>query len=149
MTERGYACVGLVNPKSSINVGSALRICGNFGVALLAISGKRFAKYKHACTDTMAAYRHMPLMEADDMHDLLPFDCIPIAVELSDDATSLVPFSHPERAFYIFGPEDGDVPPSVRKWCAKTIYVPTWHCMNLAVSIGVILYDRLAKGARP
>lgn len=145
---RGYAAVGLVNPKSSINVGSALRICGNFGVAMLAIGGKRFAKYKHACTDTMAAYRHMPLLEADDIHSLVPFDCVPIAVELADEAEDITRFTHPERAFYIFGPEDGDVPPTVRKWCAKTIYVPTRRCLNLAVSVGIVLYDRLFKEPR-
>jgi len=140
---RGYVCVGLLNPKSPLNVGSALRICGNFGVQMLAISGKRFAKYKPQCTDTMAQYRHMPLLEAEDMQALLPYDCVPIAVELGGD--NICTFTHPERAFYIFGPEDGGVSKAVQRWCARTITVPTDRCMNLAVSIGVVLYDRLLK----
>jgi tRNA(Leu) C34 or U34 (ribose-2'-O)-methylase TrmL len=28
------------------------------------------------------------------------------------------------------------------------VYVPTQGCMNLAASVNVILYDRLAKGFR-
>ena len=55
---------------------------------------------------------------------------------------------HPARAFYIFGPEDGTLDPARFKAVQEVIYVPTHGCMNLAASVNVILYDRLAKQLR-
>ncbi len=141
---RGFACVGLQNPKNPINVGSVLRICGNFDVNLLAISGIRYHK---VAADTMKAYRHFPLLQVNDLHTVIPFDCIPIAVDILPEAKSIFTFTHPERAFYIFGPEDGTLGKNVLNWCKYKIFVPTRECMNLAVSVGIILYDRLSKGA--
>lgn len=63
-------------------------------------------------------------------------------------ATSLPDYVHPERAFYIFGPEDGTLEPARFKAVKEVIYVPTRGCMNLAASVNVILYDRLAKQLR-
>lgn len=140
---RGYACVGLHNPKNAINVGSVLRICANFGVKLLATSGIR---YHRMAVDTMKAYRHFPMIQIDDLHSIIPFDCIPIGVDILPDAKSIIDFKHPERAFYIFGPEDGTLDKNVLEWCKYKIFIPTRECMNLAVSVGVVLYDRLLKG---
>ncbi len=139
---RGFACVGLQNPKNPINVGSVLRICGNFDVNLLAISGVRYHK---ASADTMKAYRHFPLIQVDDLHTVIPFDCIPIAVDILPEAKSIFTFTHPERAFYIFGPEDGTLGKKVLNWCKYKIFIPTKVCMNLAISVGIVLYDRLSK----
>ena len=139
---RGFACVGLQNPKNPINVGSVLRICGNFDVNLLAISGIRYHK---VATDTMKAYRHFPLLQVDDLHTVIPFDCIPIAVDILPEAKSIFTFTHPERAFYIFGPEDGTLGKKVLNWCKYKIFIPTKVCMNLAISVGIVLYDRLSK----
>ena len=55
-------------------------------------------------------------------------------------------FKHPQRAFYIFGPEDGSLRANVTDWCEDIIYIPTHGCMNLAATVNVVLYDRLAKG---
>ncbi len=33
----------------------------------------------------------------------------------------------------------------VLSWCRDRVMVPTAHCMNLAATVNVILYDRLAK----
>ena len=62
-----------------------------------------------------------------------------------DDARDLTTYTHPERAFYIFGPEDGTLGKSITERCRDRILVPTKHCMNLAACVNVILYDRLAK----
>jgi tRNA(Leu) C34 or U34 (ribose-2'-O)-methylase TrmL len=61
-------------------------------------------------------------------------------------AKSLVDYKHPPRAFYIFGPEDNSLKKQITNFCRDTIYVPTNGCMNLAATVNVILYDRLAKG---
>lgn len=142
---RGYAAIGLHSPKSSVNVGAALRAAGCYGAAMVAASGQR---YKRAATDTHATYRHIPLIQTDDLRSVIPFDCVPVAIDLLEGATPLNEYKHPERAFYIFGPEDGTLGKAVTSWCRDTVYVPTRLCMNLAATVNVILYDRYAKRVR-
>jgi len=146
---RGFAAVGLVNPKTRENVGSALRAAGCYGVSLMVISGMRPDHYMGRInTDTQKAYRHIPTLRVQDVFEAVPFDCIPIAVDLLPNARSLVGFQHPERAFYIFGPEDGTLGKAVTDRCKFAVQVPTRFCMNLAACVNVILYDRLAKQVR-
>ena len=139
---RGYAAIGLDNPKSSCNVGSAMRAVGCYDAAMLAFSGKRL---KSGSTDTMKIYKHIPLIHVDDLFDIIPHDCVPVAVDLIDGATSLINYIHPERAFYIFGAEDETLGKRVLDRCRDVIYVPTNRCMNLAATVNVVLYDRLSK----
>lgn len=141
---RGYAAIGLHMAKNRINIGEALRAAGCYDAAMVAVSG---ARYRRAQTDTMAAYRHLPLVEVADLHDVVPFDCVPVAVDLLDGATPLHRYVHPERAFYVFGPEDGTLGRSVTSWCRDVVSVPTHYCMNLAATVNVVLYDRLSKQA--
>ncbi len=138
-----YACIGLDNPKTPANVGSVLRACGNFDVAMLALSGKR---YQRAGTDTMKAYRHFPFLQVDDLRTVIPYDCIPVAVDLIDGAIPLPEYKHRERAFYIFGAEDATLGTRILSFCKDVIYIPTNGCMNLAATVHVVLYDRIAKG---
>lgn len=146
---RGYACIGMHNPKNSLNVGSALRAAGVYGAVMVACSGDRIPFHFHrSATDTMKHYRHLPLITTSNLHDVIPFDCVPVAVDLLDGATPLTEYKHPERAFYIFGPEDGTLGKAVTSWCRDTVFVPTQGCMNLAACVNVILYDRLAKQRR-
>ena len=59
---------------------------------------------------TSKAYKHIPLLHTDDLHSVIPFDCVPVAVELIPGARPLdANYVHPERAFYVFGPEDGSI----------------------------------------
>lgn len=143
---RGFAAVGLHRPKSPLNVGSALRAAGCYGAALVAMTGQR---YRNAPTDPQKVYRHLPLIQVGDLREAIPFDCVPVAVELLDSARSLISYSHPERAFYVFGPEDGTLGKEVTSWCRDVVYVPTSVCMNLAATVNVVLYDRLAKRGAP
>lgn len=148
MINRGYAAVGLHMPKTPENVGSALRAAGCYGAAMLATTGKRFPA---GCTDTNKAWRHLPylrLADADALCKVVPYGAVPVAVDLLDTATSLVRYQHPQRAFYIFGPEDGTLGESILSWCRDYVYVPTTHCMNLAATVNVVLYDRMAKQQR-
>jgi tRNA(Leu) C34 or U34 (ribose-2'-O)-methylase TrmL len=84
-------------------------------------------------------------MHANDLSDVIPYGAIPVAVDLVDGAISLPQYYHPERAFYIFGPEDGTLGESVLSWCRDRIMVPTDYCMNLAATVNVVLYDRMVK----
>ncbi len=140
---RGYSCIGLDNPKDHLNIGSVLRAAGNFNVAMVAASGKRYSK---ACTDTMAQHKHMPFLQVESLKDVIPYDCVPIAVDLIDGAQDLREYDHPESAFYIFGAEDATLGDKILSFCRDVIYVPTNRCMNLAGTVHVILYDRMLKG---
>lgn len=144
---RGFACIGLVRPKSPENVGSVLRAAYCYDAAMVAIEKQRAAWIKHG-TNTPQTQRNTPVIQCDDLYDVIPYDTIPVAVDLIEGAKPLPDFTHPERAFYIFGPEDGTLGKKVTDWCKHTVYIPTKTCMNLAATVNVVLYDRMMKGVK-
>lgn len=139
---RGYSAIGLNMPKTPDNVGSVLRAAHCYGSSLVAMTGNR---YKNARTDPQKAYRHIPLVQVSDLKEAIPYDCIPVAIEFIKESKSLIQYTHPERAFYVFGPEDGSISKDILKWCRDIVYVPTHYCMNLAATVNVVLYDRMVK----
>jgi tRNA(Leu) C34 or U34 (ribose-2'-O)-methylase TrmL len=138
---RGYAAIGLYMPKTEPNVGGAMRAAYCYGASMIAVQGNRF---RRLATDPQKSWRHIPLLQVEDLRKVIPFDCQPICVELTDNAKPLETFVHPHRAFYIFGPEDGSVPKEMTERYT-TIKAPTYFCMNLAATVNVVLYDRRAK----
>lgn len=127
-TTRGYAVIGLFTPKNSLNVGSVLRAAGCYGARMVVVSGERPKRYlKRVQTDTQKAYRHLPLIGCNDLRELVPFDCVPVAVECLVNAKPLYAYTHPERAFYVFGPEDGTLGKEVTSWCRDLVYIPTYY----------------------
>lgn len=140
---RGFSAIGLHKPKTAANVGSVLRAAGCFGAAFVAQSGNRYNS--GMITDTMKTYRHTPLFRVDDLHSIVPFDCAPVAVDLIDYATPLHEYKHPQRAFYIFGPEDGTLGAKTLSWCRDVVYIPTNGCLNLAATVNVVLYSRMIQ----
>jgi tRNA(Leu) C34 or U34 (ribose-2'-O)-methylase TrmL len=139
---RGYSCIGLDNPKVNNNVGGVLRAAYIYEAAFVAISG---ARYNKALTDTPRATRHLPLFQVDNLKEIIPYNCVPVAVELISEAIPLYEYKHPQRAFYIFGAEDATLGERILSWCKDIIFIPTKNCMNLAATVNVVLYDRLAK----
>jgi tRNA(Leu) C34 or U34 (ribose-2'-O)-methylase TrmL len=144
MTKRGFAAIGLFNPKSEYNIGGVLRAATCYGAATVVHTGNR---YKNASTDTTKAYRHIPFYRVEDLFDFIPHSCVPVAVDLIDGACNLVDYIHPQSAYYIFGPEDSTLGRRVTDKCRDVIYIPTNYCMNLAATVNVVLYDRMAKSA--
>lgn len=142
MKGRGYAAIALDRVKDPANLGGVLRAAGCFGAGLVVVGGGRLGKF---ATDTMKAWRHVPCIEVDDLMASIPFGCIPVAVELHGRAKSLASFTHPERAFYIFGPEDGSVQKSIIDRLPLVVQIDTARCLNLAATVNVVLYDRHAK----
>lgn len=140
---RGYAAIGLYQPQCNANVGGVLRAAGCYESSLVVIEGNRYTK---APTDTTKQYKHIPIVHGR-LEDCIPFACVPVAIDLVDGARSLHSYTHPESAFYIFGPEDGTLGKNVLSWCRDVVYVPTVGCMNLAATVNVLLYDRQKKRA--
>lgn len=139
----GFAAIGLDHPKCPANFGGVMRAAKCYGAACVVIGGHR---YQRSVTDTTKAYRSIPVLSLDDVMNGIPFDCVPVAVDLVPGAIPLPEYRHPRRAFYVFGPEDGTLGARIIARCRDKIMVPTQHCMNLAATVNVILYDRIAKG---
>ena len=148
--------IGLTNPKSPSNVGAVMRAAGCYKVDQVLYTGKRYAqaaKFSGAKlnTDTKKARDTIPLLAIDDFEHVkeqlenLPKTTKVICVDLVEGATPLPHFQHPRQALYIFGPEDGTISQAVINKADDVVYVPTVGCMNLAASVNVLLYDRLAK----
>jgi tRNA(Leu) C34 or U34 (ribose-2'-O)-methylase TrmL len=141
---RGYAAIGLVGPKIEANVGGAMRAATCYGASLILLEAPRFV---HRSTNVTKAQRHIPMI-VGDICDHRPHDCPMIAIEIVDGARSLPAFTHPERALYVFGPEDGSIPRRLLDRAQHIISIPTDYCMNLAATVNVVLYDRMAKADR-
>jgi len=141
----GYSCIGLDNPKGPENVGSIMRAAGCYDVHSVFYTGERYARASSMRTDTKQVYLQIPLIAVDDLKPIIPLGCVPVAIEIHPDARPLPEYIHPERAFYIFGPEDGSLKSEISAWCEDIVYVPTNGCMNLAATVNVVLYDRLVK----
>ena len=67
---------------------------------------------------------------------------------MQDYSKELKTFTHPERAIYILGQEDGDLPDSL---CMlfPTIRIPTIYCLNVCVAGSIVMYDRIIKQTSP
>ena len=85
------------------------------------------------------------LRNVDDILDAKPYGARAVAVEIVDGAIPLPRFTHPSRAFYIFGPEDGSIPSDVIERCDHVVSIPSNFCLNLAAAVNVVLYDRMVK----
>lgn len=139
---KGFAAIGLDNPPNAINVGHVLRAATCYNAAFVVATGVR---YRQSATDTTNYFKHSPLIKPQSLRDVIPHDCVPVAIDLIPGAIPLNEYDHPERAFYVFGAEDATLGNRVTEWCRDTVYVPTNGCMNLAATVNVVLYDGLAK----
>ena len=140
-----YVGIGLTNPKSPSNVGAAMRAAGCYQVDAVFYTGERYARAAKFNTDTKSASLSIPLTGLECLLDEVERNTKIICVDLIEGATPLPEFIHPEKALYIFGPEDGTISQQVIDRADAVVYVPTVGCMNLAASVNVLLYDRLAK----
>ena len=149
LTQRGYAVIALDRPNHGVNVGHTLRAALGFSARMVILGDKDPGiNVRKLSTDPGRAYRHVPILEVPDIFDVMPNDCMPVAVELTDDAMDLTTFVHPERACYIFGPENGSVNPEILEKCQQVGKIPTTMSLNLGMTVNIVMYDRLAKISR-
>jgi len=145
----GFSVIALVEPKKSANVGGVMRAAHCFRVSMVVLAGNHPKLYiKKIPADTTKTWKHIPIIQVDDPLSVVPFGAESVAVEIIEGAKQLPEFRHPERAYYLFGPEDGSIPKEVLSQCTHTEQIDTRHCMNLAATVNVVLYDRLAKESR-
>jgi len=145
--------IALINPKYPHNVGGVVRAASCYGASHLFYTGQRMSDQVSILSrlpreERMKGYRDVEWRREDDFLDLIARDITPVAVEFRRNAESLVDFVHPRKAVYIFGPEDGGIDGATLAKCHRFVMVPTYHCMNLASTVNVVLYDRMAKESR-
>ncbi|EPP5331806.1 RNA methyltransferase [Vibrio harveyi] len=145
MTTKPTAIIGLYNPKSPTNVGAVLRAAGCYDAAQVRYNGTRYSRAVKFQTDTQNSQERIQLVEMEDLTANVADDVEIVCVELVVGATALPHFTHPENAIYVFGPEDGSLPQEMVNKAHHVVYVPTHGCMNLAATVNVVLYDRMAK----
>jgi len=144
-----HVTLGLVNPKGPSNVGTVMRAAGCFNANEVLYTGTRYARAAQyeikTNTDTHKSRDDIPLTQVDCLISSKKENVEVVCVELCVGATSLTEFTHPERALYIFGPEDGSISQAIIDQADHVVYIPTKNCLNLAATANVVLYDRLAK----
>ena len=147
LVDRGYSCVALDRPTDPVNVGHALRASFCFSVRLLILGGKdEDIRIDRLITDPMRTYRHVPVVESDSILSVVPHRCSIVSIEFSEDAIPLMDFVHPERACYVFGPENDSISGDILARSDHKVMIPTKASLNLGMTVNVVLYDRLAKG---
>jgi tRNA(Leu) C34 or U34 (ribose-2'-O)-methylase TrmL len=139
--------IGLINPKSPTNVGAVMRAAGCYLVGSVFYTGERYVRAARFNTDTQNASREIPLAGVTSLLECIPDNTKIVCVEFVEGAIPLPEYRHPNKAFYIFGPEDGTIDQELIDRADAVVYVPTIGCMNLAAAVNVVLYDRMAKSA--
>lgn len=145
MTTQSTVIIGLSNPKSPTNVGAVMRAAGCYNATQVRYNGTRYNRAVKFQTDTHNSKARIALVEMEDLTADLAPDVEIVCVELVVGATALPQFVHPQNVIYLFGPEDGSLPQDVVDQAHHVVYVPTNGCMNLAATVNVVMYDRLAK----
>lgn len=144
-TQNSTVLIGLTNPKSPSNVGAVMRAAGCYGVNEVIYTGKRYQQAAKFSTDTKNISQRIPLTPVESLILTKDESIEIVCVELAEGATPLPLFKHPQNALYILGPEDGSISQEVVDRADHVVYIPTIGCMNLAATVNVVLYDRLAK----
>src|SRR6185312_15937839 len=116
---RGFSCIALDNPKDKNNVGGAMRAAFVYEANLVVIGNGRFER---SATDVFETWRNAPVLRVADVFDALPYDTVPVGVDLVDGATPLPDYEHPRRAFYVFGAEDATLGERILGRCRDRIF---------------------------
>lgn len=149
-----FPSVILYNPKYVHNLGSVVRACSCFGANSVIFTGNRISletgngKYRLPREERMKDYKEIIIFNDEYPFNRFPKGVIPVAVEKRENSENLVYFKHPEKAVYVFGPEDGSLPQTFLRHCHRFVIIPSMHCTNLSAAVYVVLYDRLAKEER-
>jgi tRNA(Leu) C34 or U34 (ribose-2'-O)-methylase TrmL len=142
--------IALVDPKYPHNVGMVVRLASCYGLRQVWFTGDRVsldpAKGERLPREErMKGYKEVETIHFEHFFDQFPADAVPVAVEVRPDSEPLHTFEHPEKALYVFGPEDGSVSKPLLAHCHRFVVIPTRHCLNLATAVATVLWDREYK----
>lgn len=142
---RGYFEIGIYQGKTIANLGTLWRSAYQLGAAGIFVIGNRFRKQ---ASDTVKAYRHIPLREYrdfDHFQSSRPYDCMLVGVEMG--GRNLSGYTHPERAIYLLGAEDHGLPKQIIEKCQSIISLEAMNMLsyNVAVAGSLVMYHRQFK----
>lgn len=155
------AAIFLQNPKTPANVGGVIRAASIFDAEQVWWSGDRVhdgrelsrmtgtsisrKKWRLPREERMKAYDVAWGVDEGALARLIGEGFTPVCVELVPGAQLLPAYSHPEKAVYVFGPEDGGVSKGTRHACHDFVQIPGKHCLNLAAAVNIVLYTRAVR----
>jgi len=140
---RGYFGVGIDGVSKPMNLGNLSRIANAFEASFF-FTVNAHVKLADAQSDTSRAQQALPYYAFHDIEEFrLPVGCRLVGVEITDDATELPRFRHPERAAYVFGAERLSLSASMLGRCAFVVKIPTRFSINVGMAGAIVLYDRL------
>lgn len=145
---QGYCAIGVFNAKTEHNIGTLWRSAYILGASYIFTVGKR---YKKQTSDVLKTWARIPYFHYNTIEDLcenIPYDCRLVGIELTDEATFLHEFRHPQRAIYLLGSEDQGLPESILEKCHFTVKLPGNSSLNVAVTGSIVLHDRVAKNPK-
>lgn len=147
---RGYFEIGVYHPKTGANIGTLWRSAFQLGASGIFVIG---ARYRHQSSDTVKAYRHVPLRHFDTFDSFfaqLPHAAPLVGIEMG--GRPLGTTSHPESGVYLLGAEDHGLPQHVMDKCHRIISLEAMRTpsFNVAVAGSIVMYDRMLKlGGQP
>jgi len=152
-TEEDLPAIILTNPKYPHNVGAAVRGASCYGAKTVIFTGDRLLTSLALVSKTkkgwrlpreerMKGYKDVRIFNDDKPFNRFPADTSFVAIEVKPNSEWLPNFAHPNKAVYIFGPEDGSIPSVYLRHCHRFVMIPTKHCLNLAVAVNTVLYQR-------
>lgn len=142
---RGFFEIGIFRGKTPANIGTLWRSAYQMGATGIFTIGKR---YPQQGSDTVKAFKHIPLREYADWDDFMskiPCSCPVIGVEMG--GKPLPGFTHPESCIYVLGAEDHGIPPKDLARCHHVVSLPSarTESYNVAVAGSLVMYDRMVK----
>lgn len=143
--DEGYFAIGIFRGKTTHNLGTLWRSAYILGAKYIFTVQNR---YKKQASDVVKAWSRIPLFHYKTFDELLnniPYDCRIIGVEIDDRAEMLHEFEHPKRAIYLLGAEDDGLPEYVREKCHFLIKLPGNSSLNVGVTGGIVIHDRVSK----
>ncbi|RST27611.1 RNA methyltransferase [Chryseobacterium lacus] len=142
---KGYFGIGIENAKHTQNIGTIWRSAQIMDADFIFVIGKHYQRMK---TDTMAAYKHIPLFYFETFQDFyrsLPKESRLIGIELDENSIPVSEFTHPKQAVYLLGSEFSGLTEEAKQKCETIVQLPGKWSMNVSVAGSIIMYDRLMK----
>lgn len=139
---RGYYEIGIYHGKRTENIGTLWRSAYQLGAAGIFTIG---ARHHQQASDTLKAWRHIPLRVYDTFDQFLsgrPYTARLIGVEMG--GAPLATFQHPPRAIYLLGAEDHGLPDAIIMKCQAVVCIEAVRTAsyNVAVAGSVVMYHR-------
>ena len=141
----GFFGIGIMHNVNHLNIGTLWRSAYILGASYIFTVDK---KYKKQMSDVTKAWKKIPLYHyktVDELYENLPASTKLVGIELTDDATPVSQFEHPERACYLLGNEQSGLSKVVLEKCHEVVSLPGNFSLNVAVAGSILMYDRIAK----